>query len=124
MGNNRSQKIEPLAARQDGQNYIASTGPDVCKTPMGSSMVPVAYSSIAFLDGLKGKASTVRVNGNPQFNMNTHATSSTGTEPGTGKGVKKGNNCGPAHVTTHSSSVRTEGFFAARDGDPASINEV
>jgi len=41
----------PISARKDGTNIIHCTGPDVCKTPIGSSMVPVPYMSMVTLGG-------------------------------------------------------------------------
>jgi len=113
---------EPNAGVKHGSQYIASSGPDVCKTPMGSSTVPVAYNSIAFLDDATALAGSVRLNGSPQYMIKSKVSKSTGTEPGVAKGVVKGGCCGPAHITEYSKSVRAEGGAIARDGDPATIN--
>ena len=113
---------EPVAARKDGTNIIYSTGPDVCLTPMGSAMVPVAYNSIAFLDTAIRTGVQVHDNMQKDFLLNSRASTSTGHEPGTGKGIKVPGYKGMALVKQATSSGATDGYATVRDGDPGWIN--
>lgn len=113
---------EEISARKDGSNIIVSKGPDVCLTPMGSSMVPVAYNSIAFLDTAVRVSQNVFCNGLQDFNLNSRASVSTGHEPGTGRGVVVPGYKGPAFAKSASSTVATNGFTVVRNNDPAWIN--
>lgn len=113
----------PISARKDGANIIFSKGPDVCKTPMGSSMVPVPYITMVTLGPSLRTAKSVRNNSKPDFNLNTRTRGVTGHEPGVGKGVKDKGYKGYAHIKKGSSTVFSEGYAVVRDGDPAWINE-
>ncbi len=111
-----------ISARRDDSNIIVSTGPDVCLTPMGSAMVPVAYSSVAFMGSSTRVSSSVRCNKRNDFQLNSRVGTSTGHEPGTGKGVKVPGYKGHALVIKASSSVFSEGWATCRHRDPAMIN--
>jgi hypothetical protein len=113
---------EVSGRQQGGQYMIASTGPDVCLTPMGSGMVPVAYCSVAFLDPAVRVSTSVRNNGGRDFQLNSRAATSTGHEPGTGRGVQETGYKGMAHAKTASATVFSEGWAVVRDSDPAWIN--
>lgn len=110
------------AGRKCSTNYIASSGPDVCLTPVGSSVVPVAYSSIAFLGSAVRVDTTVRQNGKPDFNLNSRTPNSMGTEPGVRKGVVKSGHLGPACIRETTGSVFTSRWASTRHKDPAWIN--
>lgn len=111
-----------VSARKDGTNFIASTGPDVCRTPVGSSMVPVPYSSIAFLGAAVRVNNTVRWNGRPDFMQNSRTPNSLGTEPGVGRGVAQSGHLGPAAGKTLTASVFSSGWATVKHKDPAVIN--
>ncbi len=110
------------SARKDGTHFIASTGPDVCKTPVGSSMVPVPYSSIAFLGTAVRVNNTVRWNGKADFMQNSRTPNSLGTEPGVGRGVARSGHLGPATGKVLTASVFSSGWASTRHKDPAVIN--
>ncbi len=112
----------PISARKDGANIIFSKVPDVCKTPIGSSMVPVPYTTMVTLAPSVRTAKTVRNNSRPDFNLNTRTSAVTGHEPGVGKGVKDAGYKGYAHIKKGSSTVFSEGYAVVRDADPAWIN--
>lgn len=110
------------SARKNGSHYIASTGPDVCKTPVGSSIVPVPYSSIAFLGSAARVNNTVRWQGKPDFMLNSRTPNSMGTEPGIKKGLAKSGHLGPAAVKVTTGSVFSKQWASARHKDEAVIN--
>lgn len=111
-----------VLGRRDGQNYITSTGPDVCKTPVGSSIVPVPYSSIAFLGSAARTDGTVKLNGKAAFMLNSRTPNSMGTEPGVHKGVAQAGHLGPAAVKKATGSVFMSGWAATKHQDMAIIN--
>lgn len=111
-----------VLGRRDGQNFITSTGPDVCKTPVGSSVVPVPYSSIAFLGSSNRTDGSVRINGKQAFMLNSRTPNSIGTEPGVQKGVAQAGHLGPAAVKRATGSVFMSGWAATKHQDPAVIN--
>lgn len=112
----------PVSARKDGANIMFSKGPDVCKTPIGSSMVPVPYVTVVTLAASTRTAKTVRNNGKHDFNLNTRTRLVTGHEPGVGKGVKDAGYRGWANAKKASSTVFSEGWAVVRHNDPAWIN--
>lgn len=113
---------DKVSGRRNATNLLITTGPDVCLTPMGGAMVPVAYSCVAFLEPAERLSSSVRNNTRLDFQLNTRSARITGHEPGTGKGVKVPGYLAYSHVETASSSVFSEGFAVVRDRDPAWLN--
>ncbi len=111
-----------ISARKCASNVIVSTAPDVCWTPVGSSMVPVAYSSISFLDTAVRYSTSVRNNGKFDFQLNSRCATSTGHEPGTGKGVKISGYKGPAHANIASEFLYSEGWATCHHRNEAWIN--
>jgi Domain of unknown function (DUF4150) len=116
--------IANVSARKCATNVIVSTGPDVLLTPVGGGMVPVAYSSIAFLDTAIRYSKSVRNNGKFDFQLNSRTSTSTGHEPGTGKGVKVAGYKGHAQADIAANYVYSEGWATVSHRDPAWINGV
>ncbi|WP_448956663.1 PAAR-like domain-containing protein [Labrys neptuniae] len=111
-----------ISARQNASNVIVSTGPDVCWTPRGGAMVAVPYTSIAFLDTAVRVSTSIRKNGDYDFQLNSRCAVSEGHEPGVGKGVVVQGYLGPAHVKTASHFLFTQGYATCSHRDPAWIN--
>ncbi|MGE0791088.1 MAG: DUF4150 domain-containing protein [Sandaracinaceae bacterium] len=111
-----------ISGRQCVSNAIVSTGPDVCLTPVGSSLVPVAYTSVAFAGESTRVSPSVLDNENPDFHLNSRMCISTGHEPGVGAGVAVPGYQGEAFVRTASPTVFTDGWASTRHSDPAWIN--
>jgi hypothetical protein len=111
-----------ISARKCASNTIVSTGPDVCLTPRGSTMVPVPYSSIAFLDTAVRVSTSVRNNSKYDFQLNSRCATSTGHEPGVGKGIISGGYKGHAHAAVAAHFVFSEGFATVSHRDPAWLN--
>ncbi|KAB8048662.1 DUF4150 domain-containing protein [Janthinobacterium rivuli] len=113
----------PTGARKNSIFMVVSLVPDVCKTPMGSSMVPVPYPIVGDLGNSVEVARNVRFNGNPVFLLNDSVvTTVTGNEAGTGGGMKSGVNKGKVRATSSSQSVRVEKKFVVRHGDECEMN--
>lgn len=111
-----------ISARKCASNVIVSTSPDVCWTPVGSSVVAVAYSSVAFLDTAIRYSTSVRNNGKFDFQLNSRCATSTGHEPGVKKGVTVPGYLGPAHVDVASAFVFSEGWATCSHRNPAWVN--
>lgn len=83
------------AARHSGKEaQIVCLAPDVCKTPMGSDMVPVPYMILSKLDWSEKTVSNTKFNGLDAFTMASRTNKVIGDEPGTGGGVASGTNMG------------------------------
>ncbi|RYE67534.1 MAG: DUF4150 domain-containing protein, partial [Oxalobacteraceae bacterium] len=75
-------------ARKQGGWTIYSLAPNVCKTPMGSSMVPVPYPITSQLSDADRPVESVRLNGKPAVAHSSGTSTCTGDKPGTGGGLK------------------------------------
>lgn len=109
-------------SRDVGDGIIVCVTPDVCKTPVGSSMVPIPYSITAKQGDDANTVATVRMTKKRAHNMGSLVTKCTGDAPGTGTGIKSGTVGSVCHPKTHSSSVRIRGEWAIRDADMWEMN--
>lgn len=115
--------MDAIRARKTSSHVIVSKGPDVCWTPRGNTMVKCPYSSIAFLDTAVRCSTSVRNNGDYDFQLNSRCATSEGHEPGIGRGVKVTGYKGPAHVETAHARIYSEGFALVSHRDSAWINK-
>jgi hypothetical protein len=112
-----------VGARKQGGWTVYSLPPDVCKTPMGSSMVPVPYPITSELSAAFGTADSVRLNGHVAVVFKRSKTpSSKGDAPGSGTGIKSGTVGKQCEPLDKSSSVRAEGCWVVRHGDTFWMN--
>lgn len=112
-----------VVARQSGQWRVVSVQPDVCKTPMGSAMVPVPYPIVAVLGDAAGTAKTVRANGHAVIVLDQSETPSCkGDAAGSGKGIKSGTTGGKCTPSGHSNTVRAQGKLVIRHHDTFDMN--
>ncbi|MCG7509246.1 DUF2515 family protein [Mesorhizobium retamae] len=115
-------KMAMVSARKCASNVIASRGPDVCLTPVGSAVVPVAYSSMVTLDKAVRYSPSVRDNGKFDLQLNTAVPGVTGHEPGTEKGAVSPGYKGIGLVDIASPFVYSEGFATWHHRQDAWIN--
>jgi hypothetical protein len=108
-------------ANTDSGDVVIS-GPDVCLTPMGPSMVPVPYTNIARSSSLLGGTKTVKVNGCMGAIDGCCYSTSTGDLPGIGTGVVSGTVGGKAEFINCSFDVKIEGKGVCRNSDPMTQN--
>ncbi|WP_272944148.1 PAAR-like domain-containing protein [Xanthomonas maliensis] len=102
---------------------MVSICPDVCKTPMGSSIPAVPYPLVAKLDTASQPAGTVRANAHPIVLFDASYTpATTGDEAGTAKGVQSGTVAAKAWPKQRSSTVRVEGKRVIRHDDQFWMN--
>ncbi|MEH7840791.1 PAAR-like domain-containing protein [Rhizobium laguerreae] len=111
-----------VSARRCASNVIVSVGPDVCKTPVGSTVVDVAYSSMVTLERTERFTPTVRDNGKFDCQLNGAVPGVTGHEPGTLRGVVNPGYKGWALVEEASSFVYSIGFATWHHMQDAWIN--
>jgi len=109
-------------SRDISDGIIVSITPDVCKTPVGSSMVPIPYSITAKQADDANTVATVRFTKKRAHNMASLVTKCTGDAPGTGTGIKSGTVGSICHPKSHSNNVRIKGEWAIRDGDTWYMN--
>lgn len=111
-----------VSARRCASNVIVSTGPDVCKTPVGSSVKDVAYCSMVTLERTERFSASVRNNGKFDCQLNGAVPEVTGHEPGTLRGTSNPGYKGWAHVEVASSFVYSTGFATWHHRQQAWIN--
>lgn len=98
------------AARHNGRNAtITCLAPDVCKTPFGSSVVPIPYMIISKLEWSQKTTTNITFTGMMSFNMDSRTDKVTGDEPGKAGGVKSGVNLGWCRPQSNKSSIIVNG---------------
>ena len=101
---------------------VAVSGPDVCLTPMGSSLVPVPYTNIARSATLAGGSKSVKIDGCMGAIDGCRYSTSTGDLPGTGRGIASGTVGDRAEFINSSHDVKIEGKGVCRNSDPMTQN--
>ncbi|MBL1260416.1 MAG: DUF4150 domain-containing protein [Thiotrichaceae bacterium] len=92
--------------------------PDVCKTPVGPSIVPIPYPNIGQSSDTAKGAKSVKVDGEMPMVKGAVYSTSTGDEAGTAKGVASGTTKGECEFLMYSFDVKFEGKNVCRLGDP------
>ncbi|MGH7455395.1 MAG: DUF4150 domain-containing protein, partial [bacterium] len=97
--------------RKTDEAIVVATTPDVCMTPVGSAMAPVAYQILARFDKIMREVMNVRMTGQETITTGSRITQVSGDEAGTGGGVMSGLNRGYCRAITYSKTVRANGEF-------------
>ncbi len=105
-----------------GDKAIASA-PDVCKTPVGSSVVPIPYPNISQSSSLTKGSKSVKINGNPVALKGSKFATSSGDQAGTAGGVVSGVTGKAAEFITYSFDVKIEGKNVVRFADTSTHNK-
>lgn len=117
---------ENEAARQTAEPIVISDSPDVCLTPMGSSVVPVPYPIVARFNDTVGVTSTVLFTDDPVFTTASDIVGVFGDEAGTLLGVSSGSHAvgGYCHVIpmAHTPVVKTEGNLVVYHSSKMAMN--
>lgn len=111
-----------LQLRQESGWIVVSSTPDVCRTPIGSSVVPVPYMIVAQLVNSVKVSKNVRANGNPVILHQSVITNTMGDEAGILKGLSSKTNIANNYPKEGSSSVRINGTKAIRKKDKIFMN--
>ena len=102
--------MEKSAARHSGkQATIVCLAPDICDTPVGSSVKPVPYMILSRLDWSEQTVASTKVTGQDAFTMASRTDKVTGNEAGTKGGVASGVNLGWCRPKSNKTSVFVEG---------------
>ena len=91
--------------------------PDVCKTQVGPSVVPIPYPNIAQSTDTDKGSKSVKMDGNPIMLKGSNFKTSTGDEPGSLKGIVSGKTKGTSEFINYSFDVKVEGKNVPRLGD-------
>ncbi len=106
-----------------GSGGMSTVFPDVCKTPVGSAVVPIPYPNIGKAsDTSKGPKSVVTDGQMPMVKEAQYSMSS-GDEAGTLKGVISSDQKGVCEFMMYSFDVKFEGKNVCRLGDPLFHNK-
>lgn len=104
----------PVTKVSDG---TVAAFPDVCKTPVGSAIVPIPYPNISKSGDLAKGSKTVKINGAPVCLSDSEFSTSTGDEAGSAKGIGSGTTKGKAFPMNYSFDVKIEGKSVVRNMD-------
>ncbi|TKD02443.1 PAAR-like domain-containing protein [Polyangium fumosum] len=110
------------AVNKDAEAKVTCLAPDVCLTPMGSSMVPVPYTITAHFNVAEGTAPKVNYGGLPAFTMASRLPRVEGDEQGTGGGILSKVNLGYCRPVEHSGTVKAHKQYVVRQGDLMYMN--
>ncbi|MGO4126446.1 PAAR-like domain-containing protein [Inquilinus sp. YAF38] len=110
------------AIRDSSKPIVLSLTPDVCKTPVGSSIPPIPYSVYAIPGEDEKTTPTVFFTGERAFVLRSNTTCTHGDEPGSAKGIKSGTVGDIAEPLDHSRTVRAEGIPVIRHEDRFYMN--
>lgn len=108
-----------LTARKDGLWMVISLMPDVCKTPVGSAIVPIPYPLVAKVGDAVKEVPHVKANGAPLVTIAGEIPTTLGDQAGAQKGIKSGTVGGKATYKKgqHSDTVRANKQPILRHGD-------
>ncbi|MBD2805771.1 DUF4150 domain-containing protein [Xenorhabdus sp. ZM] len=101
-----------FANTQSGGTDMAN--PDVCLTPVSTSIVSVSYPNIAQATAGVSNAMNILFMGCPAHNLATTIPQTTGDNSGVNLGVASGTVMGPSRHTTGANSVLIKGTPATR----------
>ena len=101
---------------------VVCLAPDVCKTPVGNTMVPVPYMIHDLLGHDAAYTPSVRATGYKVCVFRSNTQHVHGDEAGTGGGVKSGTHGGICEPIEHAKAVRAEGSQVIRHRDKFWMN--
>ena len=116
MGQTTFSNGRGIAHKSSGGKSIVF--PDVCKTPIGSSIVPIPYPNLGQSADTSKGAKSVKVDGAMPMVKGAVYSTSTGDEAGTAKGIASSTTKGECEFMMYSFDVKFEGKNVCRLGDP------
>ena len=106
-----------------GSGGMSMVFPDVCKTQVGPSVVPIPYPNIGMSSDTTGGPTSVKVDGKMPMVKGATYSKSSGDEPGSIGGVVSGVNKSECEFLMYSFDVKFEGKNVCRMGDPLFHNK-
>lgn len=110
-------------SHKGSRDLSASSAPDVCKTPVGSSTPPLPYPVISEAKDLDQCTKTIFIDGNPTAIESSFHRKCSGDEPGKAKGLISGTRGDITEFVSYSYDVRCEGEGAVRHMDVTTMNK-
>ncbi len=106
-----------------GSGGLSIVFPDVCKTPVGPSTVPIPYPNIGKSSDTSKGPKTVKTDKKMPMVKKAVYSRSSGDEPGVLKGVVSSDVMGVCEYMMYSFDVKFEGKNVCRMGDPLFHNK-
>ena len=106
-----------------GSGGMSTVFPDVCKTPIGPSIVPIPYPNLGKASDTSKGPKSVKTDGKMPMVKGALYSTSTGDEPGVAKGIISGKIKGVCEYMMYSFDVKFEGKNVCRLGDPLFHNK-
>ncbi len=106
-----------------GSGGMSPVFPDVCKTPVGPSIVPIPYPNIGKSSNTDKGPKSVKVDKKMPMVKGAIYTTSTGDEAGLQKGLISSKTKGECEFMMYSFDVKFEGKNVCRMGDPLFHNK-
>lgn len=97
--------------------------PDVCKTPVGPSVVPIPYPNLGQSSDTSKGPKSVKTDGQMPMVKGAQYSTSTGDEAGVAKGIVSSTTKGVCEFMMYSFDVEFEGKNVCRLGDPLFHNK-
>ncbi len=106
-----------------GSGGVSIVFPDICKTQIGPSVVPIPYPNIGKSSDTSKGPQSVKVDGQMVMVKGAKYTTSTGDEPGSLKGIISSTTKGECEFMMYSADVKFESKNVCRLGDPLFHNK-
>lgn len=106
-----------------GSGGISIVFPDVCKTPVGPSVVPIPYPNIGKASDTSKGPKSVKTDKKMPMVKGAKYSTSTGDEAGVQKGIISSKTKGECEFMMYSFDVKFEGKNVCRLGDPLFHNK-
>jgi hypothetical protein len=106
-----------------GSGGLSTVFPDVCKTPVGSAVVPIPYPNIGKSSDTSKGPKSVFTDGEMPMVKEAQYSMSSGDEAGSLKGVISSDQKGVCEFMMYSFDVKFEGKNVCRLGDPLFHNK-
>lgn len=100
----------------------SAAAPDVCKTPIGPSIVPIPYPNISKSADLAKGTKSVKINNQSAALKKSNFSTSTGDDAGVAKGIISGKHKDKTEFVSYSFDVKFEGQNAVRHADMTTHN--
>lgn len=108
--------------RDNDSAHIICLAPDVCKTPVGSSIVPIPYQIVDYCGHDALYTDSVRFTSQKVMVLRAHTTHVHGDKPGEARGIKSGTVEDICEPVGHAAHVRAEGSPVIRHLDRFKMN--
>lgn len=106
-----------------GSGGMSTVFPDVCKTPIGSAVVPIPYPNIGMASDTDKGPKNVKTDKKMPMVKKAIYKKSTGDEAGVQKGIISGKTKGECEFMMYSFDIKFEGKNVCRMGDPLFHNK-